>query len=85
MQNAQPILLVHGGAGAIPDHRVLVKLKGVRRAARKGYKVLRRSGSVLNAIVAAVEVMEEDTNFNAGIYKILSGLIVEINQFAIKK
>lgn len=66
MQNVEPILVVHGGAGAIPDYRILVKLKGVRRAARKGYKVLLRSGSVLNAIVAAVEVMEEDTNFNAG-------------------
>lgn len=68
MQNVLPILLVHGGAGAIPDQRIPVKMKGVRRAARKGYKVLHGTGSVINAIVAAVEEMEEDDTFNAGIY-----------------
>lgn len=63
----QPILLVHGGAGSVPDSRVQAKLDGVRLAARKGYQVLQQTGSVLDGIVAAVEVMEDDPAFNAGI------------------
>lgn len=62
----QPIVLVHGGAGDIPDSRVPNKLDGVRRAAKEGYRVLQETGNVLDAIVKAVEVMEDDEAFNAG-------------------
>lgn len=65
-QVIQPILLVHGGAGDIPDSRVQGKLIGVCKAARKGYNILQESGSVLDAIIAAVEIMEDDPVFNAG-------------------
>ncbi|XP_054261838.1 probable isoaspartyl peptidase/L-asparaginase GA20639 isoform X3 [Macrosteles quadrilineatus] len=62
----QPIVLVHGGAGDIPDSRVSAKLDGVCRAARKGYEILQKTGSVLDGIVAAVELMEDEPAFNAG-------------------
>lgn len=65
-QAIQPIVLVHGGAGDIPDTRVLAKLNGVCEAARKGYNVLKGSGSVLDGIITAVEIMEDDPVFNAG-------------------
>uniref|UniRef100_A0A1B6GVG4 Uncharacterized protein n=1 Tax=Cuerna arida TaxID=1464854 RepID=A0A1B6GVG4_9HEMI len=65
-QLVQPIVLVHGGAGDIPESRVAAKLDGVRRAARRGYQILQESGSVLDSIVAAVEIMEDDPAFNAG-------------------
>lgn len=66
---AEPIdivVLVHGGAGDIPDSMDEPKLIGVRQAVRAGYKVLAEGGSVVDAVQAAVEVMEDDVNFNAG-------------------
>ncbi|XP_073977868.1 isoaspartyl peptidase/L-asparaginase-like isoform X1 [Rhodnius prolixus] len=66
MAPVTPVLVVHGGAGDIPDSRVQPKLDGVRKAARVGYKVLRESGNVLDAIEAAIHVMEDDDAFNAG-------------------
>lgn len=64
----EPVLLVHGGAGDIPESRVPLKLTGVRKAARTGYEILSKSaGSVLDAVEAAIKVMEDDEAFNAGI------------------
>jgi beta-aspartyl-peptidase (threonine type) len=63
----EPVVLVHGGAGDIPDSRVAPKLAGVRRAARRGYEVLCTGGSVIDAVEAAVHVMEDDEHFNAGV------------------
>lgn len=67
-----PVVLVHGGAGDIPEWRIPHKLFGVQKAARAGYEVLSKSeGSVLDAVEAAVKVMEDDEAFNAGIACIL--------------
>jgi beta-aspartyl-peptidase (threonine type) len=63
----EPLVLVHGGAGDIPINRVEPKLVGVRRAARKGYKVLINGGSVIDAVQSAVQYMEYDEAFNAGV------------------
>ncbi|XP_046994080.1 isoaspartyl peptidase/L-asparaginase isoform X1 [Schistocerca americana] len=62
----EPVVLVHGGAGDIPDSQDQPKLEGVRRAAKAGYAVLEQGGSLLDAVQAAVEVMEDDEAFNAG-------------------
>ncbi|XP_067011061.2 isoaspartyl peptidase/L-asparaginase [Anabrus simplex] len=63
----EPVVLVHGGAGDIPDERIQPKLDGVRRAAKAGYKALMApGGNVLDAVVAAVHIMEDDGAFNAG-------------------
>lgn len=64
----EPIILVHGGAGEIPDSRIEPKLRGCRMAAKAGYDVLRNGGSALDAVEAAVNVMEDDEAFNAGIF-----------------
>jgi L-asparaginase / beta-aspartyl-peptidase len=61
-----PALVIHGGAGDVDDERALAKLKGVQVAARAGWKILNQGGSALDAVEAAVRVMEDDTNFNAG-------------------
>ena len=63
---SQPILLVHGGAWAIPDDMVEAHLHGVRNAAEAGWRVLECGGSALDAIEAAVLVMEDDETFDAG-------------------
>jgi beta-aspartyl-peptidase (threonine type) len=62
----EPILIVHGGAGSVEADRVPGKLRGTKLAARIGYKTLIETGSVLDAIEAAIRSMEVDENFNAG-------------------
>lgn len=62
----RPIILVHGGAWAIPDDMVEAHLTGVRNAADAGWRVLEQGGSALDAIEAAVLVMEDDETFDAG-------------------
>lgn len=62
----EPIVLVHGGAGDIPDSRDNGKFVGCKLAARLGYAKLKSTGSVLEAVEEAVRSMELDDNFNAG-------------------
>lgn len=63
----EPVVLVHGGAGDIPEIRVPLKMTGVRKAARVGYEILSKpEGSVLDAVEAAIKIMEDDEAFNAG-------------------
>ena len=61
-----PVLLVHGGAWAIPDDMVEAHLTGVRNAVAAGWKVLSRGGCALDAVEEAVVVMEDDETFDAG-------------------
>ena len=62
----QPILVVHGGAWAIPDDMVEAHVKGVRNAAAAGWRALERGGSALDAVEEAIVVMEDDETFDAG-------------------
>ncbi len=62
----RPILIVHGGAGTIPEDRHEAALEGCRRAAQVGWSVLAAGGSALDAVEAAVRVLEDDPTFNAG-------------------
>jgi beta-aspartyl-peptidase (threonine type) len=62
----KPIMLVHGGAWAIPDDAAEAHLWGVRNALEAGYKILTLGGSALDAVEAAVTVMEDDPTFDAG-------------------
>ncbi|MGZ4789543.1 MAG: isoaspartyl peptidase/L-asparaginase [Terriglobales bacterium] len=62
----KPILLVHGGAWAIPDNAAAAHLSGVRNALEAGFNVLARGGAALDAVEAAVTVMEDDPTFDAG-------------------
>jgi beta-aspartyl-peptidase (threonine type) len=62
----KPIMLVHGGAWAIPDDAAEAHLSGVRNALEAGYKILTRGGCALDAVEAAVTVMEDDPTFDAG-------------------
>lgn len=63
---ALPLILVHGGAGDIPESRVQGKLDGVRKAIRIAYENYAQTNNILDATQAAVEYMETDPNFNAG-------------------
>ncbi len=61
-----PVLLVHGGAWAIPDDMVEAHLNGVRNAQAAGWEVLEHGGSALDAVEEAVVIMEDDETFDAG-------------------
>ena len=62
----EPVIVVHGGAWAIPDDMVEAHLRGVRQASATGWSVLQRGGSALDAIEEAIVVMEDDDTFDAG-------------------
>jgi beta-aspartyl-peptidase (threonine type) len=61
-----PVLVIHGGAWAIPDDLIEAHLRGIERAIEAGWSVLRNAGSALDAVEASVVVMEDDTAFDAG-------------------
>ncbi|MGA3050002.1 MAG: isoaspartyl peptidase/L-asparaginase, partial [Terracidiphilus sp.] len=61
-----PILLVHGGAWAIPASDAVAHEAGVRNALETGYDILSLGGSALDAVEAAVTVLEDDPTFDAG-------------------
>ena len=61
-----PILIVHGGAWAIPADAAAAHQSGVRNALETGYRILALGGSALDAVEAAVTVLEDDPTFDAG-------------------
>ncbi len=59
-------IVVHGGAGdSSPDRHDRLRA-GVRAAAAAGDAILAAGGSALDAVVAAVRVLEDDPEYNAG-------------------
>ena len=61
-----PVLVIHGGAWAMPDDMVDAHIRGVNNALAAGWRVLERGGPALDAIEEAVVVMEDDDTFDAG-------------------
>jgi beta-aspartyl-peptidase (threonine type) len=59
-------LIVHGGAGDISDSEVEPHRRGAAIAARAGWEILLKGGSALDAVEAAIVVMEDDPEFDAG-------------------
>ena len=64
-------LVIHGGAGTIDRSNMTPEREAAYRAAleqslRAGFKILAGGGSSLDAVEAAVRVMEDDPHFNAG-------------------
>lgn len=57
---------MHGGAGDIPEESRPRHREGCLTAARVGGAVLVEGGTAVDAVCAAVEVLENDTVFNAG-------------------
>ena len=64
-------IVIHGGAGVIESsqmspERAASYRAGLAAALDTGYDVLARGGTSLDAVMAAVRVMEDDPQFNAG-------------------
>jgi L-asparaginase / beta-aspartyl-peptidase len=62
----QPSLIVHGGAWDIPDEAVAACKEGCQNALAAGWSILSRGGSALDAVEAAIIVLEDDPVFDAG-------------------
>jgi hypothetical protein len=62
----KPSLIVHGGAWDIPDEAIEACKSGCERALAAGWSILSRGGSALDAIEAAIMVLEDDPLFDAG-------------------
>jgi beta-aspartyl-peptidase (threonine type) len=62
----KPALIVHGGAWDIPDAAVPACKSGCARALAAGWRILEAGGSALDAIEAAVVILEDDPVFDAG-------------------
>lgn len=64
-------IVIHGGAGTILKEDMTPELeqayfKGLQQALNGGYAVLEEGGSAVNAVKAAVVILEDDLLFNAG-------------------
>jgi beta-aspartyl-peptidase (threonine type) len=64
-------LVVHGGAGTIERGKMTPEKEreyraGIENALRAGREILQSNGSSLDAVEAAVRVLEDDPHFNAG-------------------
>jgi beta-aspartyl-peptidase (threonine type) len=61
-----PVLLIHGGAWAMPDDAIAAHEAGIANALTAGYALLEQGASAVDAVEAAVAVMEDDEAFDAG-------------------
>lgn len=66
MRQPKPIIVVHGGAGDWPSELHEQGLKGVRKAADRGFRILSGGSSALDAVESAIVSLEDDPVFNAG-------------------
>jgi beta-aspartyl-peptidase (threonine type) len=64
-------LAIHGGAGTIERSKLTTEREreyraGLERSLHAGHDVLKKGGSSLDAVEAAVRILEDDPHFNAG-------------------
>ena len=68
---SDPVLLIHGGAGAIqkgeatPEREAAIRAD-LARALEEGFAILKAGGSALDGVERSVRVMEDSPFFNAG-------------------
>ena len=60
-------IIVHAGAGNFTADSERLAVAATRRAAVEGWKALRRGAPAIEAIVAAIRVLEDDPSCNAGL------------------
>ncbi len=68
---ANYVLVIHGGAGTILRGTMTPELEtayrqGLEKALQAGSEILKNKGSAIDAVEAAVKVLEDDSLFNAG-------------------
>jgi beta-aspartyl-peptidase (threonine type) len=65
-QKPQPVLLIHGGAWAMPNDAIAAHERGIAAALTAGWSALSHGGTAIDAVEAAVTIMEDDDTFDAG-------------------
>lgn len=71
-REARPFaLVIHGGGGSIPGAAIRAETEAsyklaLRKALDDGYRVLKNGGAAIDAVEAAIRVMEDSPLFNAG-------------------
>jgi len=65
-------IIVHGGVGAVSHDKEKAVIAGVRGAVIAGSDVLGSSGSSLDAVEAAIKVLEDNPLFNSGTGSVLT-------------
>lgn len=60
-------IIVHGGASAVPAEEADTYKRGCAAAMEAGWAILGQGGSAIDAVEAAIRVLEEDPTFNAGL------------------
>jgi len=65
-ERCKPVLIVHGGAWDIPSAQHAAHLDGIGAALAEGRRLLEEGASALDAVEAALSIMEEDPTFDAG-------------------
>lgn len=66
-----PVIVIHGGAGFMNDSLLSedqqAEVKGeIQKALNAGYAILENGGLASEAVVAAIEILENSPHFNAG-------------------
>jgi len=74
MATFTPSIIVHGGAGPIKDDSLAARLAGCKEAALVGWQIIMQGGAALDAVEAAVVVLEDNPLFNAGTGSTLNSL-----------
>jgi beta-aspartyl-peptidase (threonine type) len=65
-KTCNPVIVVHGGAGAWDPIQSQPALESVKEAAKTGFNLLSTGGTAVDAVIEAVAVMEDAGAFNAG-------------------
>ena len=68
----RPAIVIHGGAWDIPENEMEAHLNGLEQAIRAGWDILHHGGGALDAVEAAVVILEDDPTFDAGKGSILN-------------
>ncbi|KAL8572559.1 hypothetical protein ACOMHN_040463 [Nucella lapillus] len=68
----EPVVVIHGGAWAIPGCLAEASVAGVMRAARAAHALLVQGQSAVDAVVTAVTSLEDDPAFDAGTGSVLN-------------
>lgn len=66
LKKNDPVIVVHGGAWNIPKKTWPAHIEGCQAGCLAGLEVLQSGGSALDAVEAAVRVLESDPTFDAG-------------------
>jgi beta-aspartyl-peptidase (threonine type) len=62
----EPAIIVHGGCGRVDETSLPERKAGVKQAAEAGWRILSEGGNAVDAVEAAVVVLEDLPLFNAG-------------------